>query len=110
VVGGYNTATFDAYMWVFVRVNGFWNQQGQTIIEHQPHYGYNSSVFPLVNVAVSTDGNTAILNNAIWTRDVDGFWTETGALRAQLGPVRISADGTLLSSATQNTIPVSVRA
>ncbi len=88
IVGGYNLVTFDAYMWVFVRANGVWKQQGQTQIASQPHDGN----LPNVYVAVSADGNTAALNTTVWSRDSDA-WTQTGVLAAPIGPVATSADG-----------------
>src|SRR5262249_8269288 len=80
-------------MWVFVRTAEGWRQQGETLIEHQKHDSYNASQFPLVNITASRDGNTAILNGAIWRRDSNGTWSRFGALRAPLGAVAISTDG-----------------
>jgi hypothetical protein len=76
-------------MWVFVRANGIWTQQGQTQIARQPR-NYN---LPEVYVAVSANGNTAVLNTTVWTRDDTGAWSQTGAFAAPIGPVAISADG-----------------
>ena len=116
IVGGPNDNNYVGAAWVFIRSNGSWAQQGSKLVGT----GYISSgyinVIPHINsVAISADGNTAIIGGpydnslvgAAWvfTR-INGSWAQQGSKlvgtgyvtssisgSAQGGSVAISADG-----------------
>lgn len=96
IVGGFNRATFDAYAWIFVRRSGVWTQQGPSLVASRTVI--DSS--PNISVALSADGNTALLKTSVFTRDAGGVWTQTETLPAThprrqqqpIGTVAISSD------------------
>jgi hypothetical protein len=105
IVGG----PFDGAAWIFTRSNGVWTQQGNKLV------GAGAvgptSIEQGTSVALSADGNTAIIggpgdnfdNGAMWvfTRS-NGVWTQQGGKVVGTGvvanafqgvSVRLSADG-----------------
>lgn len=108
IVGGYEDTNFIGAVWVFTRSNGAWNQQGSKLVGTGT---IGNVVKQGASVAISADGNTAIVggpsdNNstgAVWvfTRS-NGVWSQqgsklvgTGAVGAALQgySVALSADG-----------------
>ena len=102
-------APHDNSVWVYIRSGGVWTQQGSALVVPNDAVGPSPSAFGW-SVALSTDGNTAIVggpndNSAamgaawVYTRS-GGVWTEqvklvgTGAVRAGQGiSVALSSDG-----------------
>jgi hypothetical protein len=108
IVGGPRDSTDTGAAWVFTRSGGVWTQQGPKLV------GTGSSNFSFVgtSVALSADGNTAIVGGSednsaigaawIFTRSSAGVWTQqglklvgTGVVKyaRQGGAVALSADG-----------------
>lgn len=107
IVGGYRDNGFAGAVWVWTRSGGVWTQQGTKLVGT----GAVGNAHQGESVALSADGNTAIVGgqadsaNAgavwIWTRS-GGVWTQQGAKlvgsgaagTAQQGfSVSLSADG-----------------
>ncbi len=115
IIGGPNDNGFIGAAWVFTRSGGVWTQQGDKLvgtgaIEAPNYYG----VYQGSSVAISADGNTAILggpgdnSNAgaawVFTRS-GGVWSQQGSKLVGTGvglggakqgnSVAISADGNI---------------
>ncbi|HTY58802.1 MAG TPA: T9SS type A sorting domain-containing protein, partial [Bacteroidota bacterium] len=110
LIGGYADSGETGAAWVFTRSNGTWNQQGSKLVGA----GAVGNARQGISVALSSDGNTAIvggyiddtLTGAAWvfTR-TGGAWSQqggklvgSGAVRAGFGSyegysVSLSADG-----------------
>jgi hypothetical protein len=80
IVGGNNDSSTIGAAWVYTRSGGVWTQQGGKLVGQGPNYQEGQSV------ALSGDGNTAIVGNpygstaaAAWvfTRS-NGVWTQQG--------------------------------
>lgn len=109
IIGGYTDNEYQGAVWIYTRTNQNWKQQGKKLIGFdtiwKPQQGYS--------VAISADGNTAIVGGTtdnyyqgaawIFTRNNIGEWLQQGkkligagiaGLVAQQGSsVGISADG-----------------
>ena len=73
LVGGYYDNSGKGAAWVFTRANGVWGQQGTKLVGiegiHPEHQG--------VSVALSADGNTAIVGGNNDNSGVGGVWIFT---------------------------------
>jgi hypothetical protein len=108
IVGGKGDNGFTGAAWVWTRSAGVWSQQGKLVA--------SDSVFASdqgVSVAISADGNTAIVggfndNNAtgaawVWTRTA-GVWSQQGGKLVGSGAVGAAQQGYSVSlSADGNT-------
>jgi FG-GAP-like repeat/FG-GAP repeat len=111
LVGGYADNSNIGAAWVYTRTDGVWSQQGNKLVGTGGDKGIGEGVFQGRSVALSADGNTALVggygdNNyvgAAWvyTRSA-GTWTQQGdklvgagvAGKASQGySVSLSADG-----------------
>jgi hypothetical protein len=106
LVGGNYDNTNIGAVWVYTLTNGVWTQQGNKLVGSGAIGGANQG-----SVAISSDGNTALVggyndnNNtgAVWIfTGTGGVWTQqgnklvgTGAIGAagQGGPIALSSDG-----------------
>jgi hypothetical protein len=108
IVGGRDESTDAGVAWVWTRSGGLWTQQGEKLVGT----GAEGSVTTGAPVALSEDGNTAIVGgyNAngfaggawVWTRS-GGVWTQQGDMLVGSGSegniarqgasVALSADG-----------------
>jgi hypothetical protein len=109
LIGGYNDNSLVGAAWVFTRSGTTWSQQGSKLVASDA-VGYAELGHA---VAISADGNTAIVGGPtdnsfigaawIFTRDSSGAWTQqgnklvgTGAVGNNIGQgisVAISGDG-----------------
>ena len=92
IVGGNRDNDFFGAAWVWTRSGGVWTQQGSKLVGtggvYQPNQG--------VSVALSGDGNTAIIGGYgdnyfdgaawVWTRSA-GMWTQQGAKLVGTGAI-----------------------
>ena len=111
LIGGPNDATDLGAAWVFTRSGGVWTQQGAKLVGT----GYSGSAEQGTIVALSADGNTAVIGayadnsyaGAAWvfTRSA-GAWAQQGAKLvgtgvtippSYQGDVAISADGNTIA-------------
>ena len=92
IVSGYDKISSAAYAWIFARRDGVWSQQGDQLEGAEPLAPPNPTPF----VALSADGRTALVNNAIFVRDRRGPWRKIGSIAAPAGPAAFSADGTTI--------------
>ena len=110
IVGGPGDNGFTGAVWVFTRNGTIWSQQGPKLVGT----GVVGNSQQGASVALSADGNTAILGGpsdssnagAIWvfTRSA-GVWTQQGSKLIGNGAVGSSGQGTSVSvSADGNTI------
>ena len=117
IIGGGYDNNYIGATWVFTRTNGVWTQQGQKLVGT----GYIGISWQGNSVAVSADGNTAIVGGptdntfkgAVWvfTRS-GGVWTQQGSKLVGTGAtgnagqgwsVSISSDGnTVISGGYQD--------
>src|SRR5258708_214685 len=83
IVGGGNDSVSDGAAWVFTRSGGVWAQQGDKLV------GTGSVGFPYQgnSVALSSDGNTAIVGGFIDNSSAGAAWvfTRSGGLWTQQG-------------------------
>jgi uncharacterized repeat protein (TIGR01451 family) len=98
IVGGHvdNGATGAA--WVWTRSGGVWSQQGPKLVGSG---GFNGVADQGFSVALSADGNTAIVGGPhdngqigaawVWTR-TGGVWTQQGSKLVGTGVANFSAD------------------
>ncbi|HUL43483.1 MAG TPA: T9SS type A sorting domain-containing protein [Bacteroidota bacterium] len=87
LVGGYTDSNGMGAAWVFVRSSGVWFQQGNKLVGTGAVNGSSGSTQG-VGVALSADGNTALITGSgdndqfgaawIFTRDTSGIWTQQG--------------------------------
>ncbi len=108
ILGGYSDDSFSGAAWIFTRAsNGTWSQQGTKLVGA----GAIGAAQQGVSVALSADGNTAIVGGsvdnsnagAVWifTRDSNGSWSQQAKLTgsdavgaaSQGWSVALSADG-----------------
>jgi hypothetical protein len=110
IVGGYTDNTDDGAAWVFTRSGGVWAQQGGKLVGT----GAVGHAFQGYSVALSSDGNTAIVggtgdnsdDGAAWvfTRS-GGVWTQQGGKLVGSGAVGQAHQGTSVAmSADGNTV------
>jgi hypothetical protein len=110
IVGGFGDNGFAGAAWVFVRAGGVWTQQGNKLVG-------SGAVGPLVvqgqSVALSTDGNTAVVGGpgdnggigAAWVFvRTGGVWTQQGNKLVGSGAVGVPEQGSSVAlSADGNT-------
>ena len=113
VVGGYGDNGYVGATWVYTRSGGVWTQQGVKLVGT----GTVGSVFQGISVALSGDGNTAVVggpsynsNNAgaawVYTRS-GGVWAQQGAKLVGTGAAGNAGQGTSVAlSADGNTAVV----
>ncbi len=108
IVGGRNDNGGDGAVWVWTRNGGVWTQQGPKLVPVYPAGGFSRQG---ASVALSADGNTAIVGGPgyngdggaawVWIRS-GGVWTQQGlqlagsdavGLAVQGATVALSADG-----------------
>jgi len=109
IVGGYNDSGSAGAAWVFTRSGGVWTQQGSklvgTAVVGYPYQG--------TSVAISADGNTAIVGGSgdnsdtgaawVYTRS-GGVWSQQGSKLVGTGAVAPSHQGSSVAiSADGNT-------
>jgi hypothetical protein len=113
IIGGNRDSSFLGAAWVFTRdTNNVWVQQGSKLVGKG---SIGSTVFQGQSVALSADGNTAVVGafgdnsdvGAIWvfSRGINGVWAQQGDKLAGTGTagdaeqgssVAISADGSTI--------------
>jgi hypothetical protein len=98
LVGGYQDSSSKGAAWVYTRTNGDWSQQGSKLVGT----GYVGSGYQGCSVALSADGNTAILGGygdnsttgAAWVFiRTSGTWSQQGSKLVGTGPVGGAAQG-----------------
>jgi hypothetical protein len=112
IVGGFFDNTNVGAAWVFIRTNGVWTQQGSKLIGT----GGVGATYQGVSVALSADGNTALVGGyydnsqagAAWVFTRTGnVWTQQGAKLAGTGAVGSAYQGISVAlSADGNTAMV----
>jgi hypothetical protein len=101
ILGGYYDAGSTGAAWVFTRRNGLWDQQGEKLVGtgsvYQPQLGYS--------VALSTDGNTALIggHNDDYSRGATWVFTRSGGVWAQQGPKLVGSGATVGYASYQGT-------
>jgi hypothetical protein len=98
IVGGSNDDNFFGAAWVWTRSGGVWNQQGSKLVGS----GSAGNASQGYSVAVSTDGNTALVGGYfdnsgvgatwVWTRS-GGVWTQQGGKLVGSGAVGAAIQG-----------------
>ncbi|MFN4975500.1 MAG: beta strand repeat-containing protein, partial [Bacteroidota bacterium] len=107
IVGGYTDNSNEGAAWIFTRTGGAWTQQGNKLVGT----GASGNAYQGTSVALSADGNTAMVGGhndggdkgAVWiyTRSA-GVWTQEGSKLEGAGAtgnarqgwsVALSADG-----------------
>ncbi len=98
IVGGYNDNSNAGAAWVYTRSGGIWSQQGNKLVG----IGAIGTAFQGNSVAISADGNTAIVggpfdnSNAgaawVFTRS-GGVWSQQGAKLFGTGAVGVARQG-----------------
>jgi hypothetical protein len=93
IVGGWGDNNSAGAAWVFTRSGGVWTQQGSKVVGT----GAVGSAFQGFSVALSADGNTAIVGGYVDNDIIGAAWvfTRSGGVWTQLGPklVGSGADG-----------------
>ena len=81
LVGGWREDADTGAVWVFTRTGGVWSQQGSKLVGTPPGGGQGYSV------ALSADGNTALIGGPWYTSDTGAAWvfTRTGGVWSQQG-------------------------
>src|SRR5688500_16284482 len=82
IVGGNADSNFVGAVWIFTRANGVWSQQAKLVGSGglgQPSQGWS--------VALSADGNTALVGGAYDNNRAGGAWvfTRSGSVWSQQG-------------------------
>ena len=98
IVGGYADDNGVGALWVFTRSTGVWSQQGNKLVG----IGFVGAASEAFSVALSVDGNTAVLGGdndngatgAAWvfTRS-GGVWTQQGSKLVGTGATGAAAQG-----------------
>lgn len=110
IVGGVFDDNQVGAVWIWKRTNGLWTQQGPKLVGS----GALGKAEQGWSVAISADGNTALVggytdNNSqgavwVWTRSVAGVWSQQGAKLVATGADGIASQGSSVSlSADGNT-------
>lgn len=98
IVGGAADNKLTGAAWVYTRSNGSWSQQGNKLVGA----GGTGDVGQGVSVAVSADGNTAIVGGVGDNKDVgaawifnrnEGVWTQQGSKLIGTGAIGSAAQG-----------------
>ncbi len=114
IVGGWGDNLYTGAAWVYTRTGGVWTQQGSKLVGSGATVGY---VYQGISVALSADGNTAMvggpLDNSslgatwVYTRSA-GVWTQQGSKLVGTGAVGAAYQGLSVAlSADGNTAIVS---
>ena len=115
IIGGYTDNNYLGAAWVFTRINGVWKQQGGKLVGS----GALGSAKQGYSVAISADGNTAVVGGiadrkdtteqgAVWvyTR-TDSVWTQQGSKLSGTGSIGAAQQGSSVSlNANGNTLIV----
>jgi hypothetical protein len=109
IVGGNLDNSFAGAAWVFTRSGAVWTQQGSKLVGT----GAVGNAFRGTSVALSADGNTAIVGGpgdnssagAVWvfTRSSGGVWTQQGGKLVGTGGGSSSQGSSVALSADGNT-------
>jgi hypothetical protein len=94
IVGGAgDNSTFGA-AWVFTRSNGAWVQQGSKLVGTGAIVAPNQNLNQGISVALSADGNTALVGGQGDNSSVGAAWvfTRSGAVWTQQGPKLVGTD------------------
>jgi hypothetical protein len=75
IVGGIGDSNFVGAAWVYTRANGVWSQQGSKLVGT----GYAGTANQGFSVALSGDGNTAIVGGEVDNSGVGAAWVYTRA-------------------------------
>jgi hypothetical protein len=116
IVGGHTDSANSGAAWVYTRSNGVWTQQGGKLVAND---AVGTQVYQGWSVALSADGNTAIVGGwsdnsntgAVWvyTRS-SGVWTQQGSklvgTGAVVGPYGVGQGYSVVLSADGNTVIV----
>jgi FlgD Ig-like domain len=83
IVGGIGDSTATGAAWVFTRSNGVWSQQGAKLVGSGATAGASQGT----SVALSADGNTALVGGSFDNTDVGAAWvfTRNGGVWSQQG-------------------------
>ena len=113
VVGGYADNSNQGAAWVFVRSGGVWSQQGAKLVGTDGAGSFQQQGW---SVAVSADGNTAVVGGqadnfnrgAVWVYvRSGGVWSQQGAKLVGTGAVGSAIQGSSVAvSADGNTVVV----
>jgi flagellar basal body rod protein FlgF len=100
IVGGPNDNVDTGAAWVFTRSNGVWTQQGSKLVGTGTIY--LNTTYQGISVALSPDGNTAIVGGEgdnsftgaawVYTRS-GGIWTQQGSKLVGSGAVGDASQG-----------------
>ena len=95
VVGGPTDNAGTGAVWVFTRSNGVWTQQGGKLVPNSVPPTKEANVG--ASVALSADGNTAIMGAPVYNGD-GGFWvfTRSAGVWTQQGGRLLGSGGTQL--------------
>jgi hypothetical protein len=91
IVGGYVDSNEVGATWVFTRVAGVWSQQGSKLVGA----GATGTARQGLSVAISGDGNTAIVGGTLDSLSVGAAWvfTRTGGVWTQQGGKLVGKGG-----------------
>jgi hypothetical protein len=110
IVGGLNDSAFKGAVWIFTRSGTTWSQQGNKLVGTE---SIGSTIYQGESVALSADGNTAIVGGTgdnsykgaawVWTRS-GTIWNQQGNKLVGTGNVGAALQGYSVSlSADGNT-------
>ena len=111
IVGGPLDYSLGGAAWVFTRSGGVWSQQGSKLVGAGVVVGGWAVVHQAWSVAISADGNTAIvggpLADAAWvyTRS-GGVWTQQGPLLVGTGAAGVAQQGQSVTVSADGNIAV----
>jgi hypothetical protein len=94
IVGGAgDNSTFGA-AWVFTRSNGVWVQQGSKMVGTGAIVAPNQNLNQGISVALSADGNTALVGGVGDNSGIGAAWvfTRSGGVWTQQGPKLVGTD------------------
>jgi FG-GAP repeat len=92
IVGGWGDNSYVGAAWVFTRSGGVWRQQGDKLVSP----GAVGPAYQGYSVALSADGNTAIMGGANDDNGIGAAWvfTRSGDTWTQQGGKLVAADAT----------------
>ncbi len=111
IVGGPDDASNAGAAWIFVRSGGVWTQQGAKLVGT----GAMGAAYQGASVALSADGNTAIIGGykdnsnigAFWVLTRSGTtWTQQGNKLVGVGAVGNSEQGTSVALSADGNIAI----
>jgi len=99
IVGGYADNSFTGAAWVYTRSRNVWTQQGSKLVANN---AVGPNVFQGISVALSAEGNTAIVGGSldnsntgaawVYTRSRN-VWTQQGSKLVGSGSVGVAGQG-----------------